>query len=192
MITRYYEELHNFIKQIKVRDKDGKDIELNSAVQRMIDIVLGQAAKGNKVMFIGNGGSAAIASHMAVDYWKNGGIRALAFNDAALLTCLSNDCGYVNVFGRAVEMFADQGDVLMAISSSGKSENILNGVKAAQKNGCLVVTLSGFSEGNALSKIGDLNFYVPSNMYSHVEIIHDSIIHYALDMIMEGKRGGQS
>ena len=85
---------------------------------------------------------------MSTDYWKNGGMRAIAFNDAALLTCLSNDCGYENVFGKSVEMFADEGDILVAISSSGKSENILNGVHAARKMGAHVVTLSGFKSDN--------------------------------------------
>jgi D-sedoheptulose 7-phosphate isomerase len=59
---------------------------------------------------------------MSTDYWKNGVMRAIAFNDAALLTCLSNDCGYENVFGKSVEMFGDKGDILVAISSSGQSE----------------------------------------------------------------------
>ncbi len=187
MITRYYDELNRFVKQIKGRDKDGKGIDLSSAAQKAVDIILDQDSKGKKVIFIGNGGSAAIASHMAIDFWKNGKIKAIAFTDASHLTCLSNDYGYEYVYEKSIEVFADPGDVLIAISSSGKSKNILNGAKLASEKGCSVITLSGFSEDNPLSGMGDINFYVPSNAYSHVEIIHHTICHYILEMIM--KRG---
>ena len=135
-------------------------------------------------MFIGNGASASIASHMSTDYWKNGDMRAIAFNDAALLTCLSNDCGYENVFGKSVEMFADEGDILVAISSSGQSESILNGVRAAKKLGVHVVTLSGFSLDNPLRRMGEINFYVPDSAYGSVEILHLSVCHCILDIII--------
>ena len=189
MITRYYDELNQFVKQIKVKEKDGKDIDLSSAAQKAIDVILGQNAKGKKIIFIGNGGSAAIASHMAIDFWKNGKIKSTAFTDASHLTCLSNDYGYEYVYEKSIEVFADPGDVLIAISSSGKSKNILNGVKTAQDKGCSVITLSGFCSDNPLSKMGDINFYVPADAYSHVEIIHHTICHYILEMIMErGKK----
>jgi D-sedoheptulose 7-phosphate isomerase len=124
---------------------------------------------------------------MATDYWKNGSMRAIAFNDASLLTCLSNDCGYENVFGKPVEMFADEGDILVAISSSGKSENILNGVRAARKMGAYVVTLSGFKSDNPLRSMGDYNFFVPGGEYGPVEIIHLSITHCILDSVLDLK-----
>ena len=96
-------------------------------------------------MFIGNGASVAISSHMATDYWINGGIRAVAFNDSSLLTCISNDYGYKYVFEKSIEMFADNGDILFAISSSGKSENIcIKGVHTAKARECNAITLSGF------------------------------------------------
>jgi D-sedoheptulose 7-phosphate isomerase len=135
-------------------------------------------------MFIGNGASVAISSHMATDCWKNGGIRAVAFNDGSLLTCISNDYGYKYVFEKPIEMFADNGDILIAISSSGKSENILKGVHTAKSKECNVITLSGFKDDNPLSVMGDYNFYVPSQEYGPVEIIHHSICHSILDSII--------
>jgi D-sedoheptulose 7-phosphate isomerase len=146
--------------------------------------------KGHKkVIFIGNGGSAGIASHMAVDLWKNGGVKATAFNDSSLLTCLSNDFGYEHVFAKPIEAFADEGDLLVAISSSGNSPNILNGVAAARERGLKVITLSGFRPDNRLVSLGDLNFFVPSLEYGPVEVLHQFLCHYMLDVfIKEGER----
>ena len=112
-------------------------------------------------------------------------MRAIAFNDAALLTCISNDFGYRHVFEKPIEMFAQKGDVLVAISSSGQSENILRAVEAAKKRGCEVLTLSGFAADNPLRGKGSLNFYVSSNSYGHVEVVHHAICHCILDTIIE-------
>jgi len=138
-----------------------------------------------KIMFIGNGGSAAIAGHMSLDFSNAGKIRAVCFNDGPLLTCLANDYSYQKVFEKAVGMYADSGDVLVAISSSGQSENILNGVISAKQKGCTVITLSGFERENPLMKLGDWNIYVPLPRpnYGQVEVSHYIILHFLLDYI---------
>ncbi|MAF20397.1 MAG: phosphoheptose isomerase, partial [Parcubacteria group bacterium] len=125
--------------------------------------------------------------HMSTDFWKTCGIRAIAFNDSSLLTCLGNDFGYEYIFEKSIEMFADPGDILIAISSSGKSENILRGVDSAKSKECSVVTLSGFKDDNPLSSAGDFNFYVPAQKYGPVEVIHHSICHCILDAIVSCK-----
>ena len=163
-------------------------LDLSTGVERTIGLILSQAVLGRKVIFIGNGGSAAIASHMAIDFWKNGGIRAMAFNDGSLLTCIGNDFGYREVFAKPVQMFAESGDVLVAISSSGQSANILRGVEAGRAAGCKVVTLSGFSRANPLRKLGELNFYLPVSHYGFVEVAHQMILHAVLDIMMERKK----
>ena len=152
-----------------------------------VKTVAGQSLKKKKVIFIGNGASAAIASHQSVDYWKNGGMRAIAFNDTSLLTCIGNDYGYPFVFEKPIEMFADEGDVLIAISSSGKSDNILNGAKMARKMKCPVITMSGLKIDNPLRSLGDLNFYVPvpTCAYGFVEIAHLTLCHRFVDMIID-------
>lgn len=132
---------------------------------------------GLRVIFVGNGGSAAIASHMAIDYSKNGGVRALALNDPAALTCLANDFGYEQVFAKQIEYQAQSGDVAVLISSSGKSRNMLFAAQSARSAGCLVITLSGFDRDNPLRKLGEVNFYVPSRDYGVVEISHLAILH---------------
>ncbi|OGR84165.1 MAG: hypothetical protein A2901_09025 [Elusimicrobia bacterium RIFCSPLOWO2_01_FULL_54_10] len=165
----------------------GKSESLERGFEDAIKMVADQANKRKKIIFIGNGGSAAIASHQSVDYWKNGGMRAIAFNDVSLLTCIGNDYGYPFVFEKPVEMFADPGDVMIAISSSGKSDNILNGVKMAKKKGLTVITMSGFKPDNPLRSFGDINFYVPAptGAYGFVEIAHLTICHCIVDAIID-------
>jgi len=189
-IEAYHEEFKKLIDSIVVADRKGKSIPFFSAISEVSQLIENETAnKKNKVMFIGNGGSAAIASHMAIDLWKNGGIKALAFNDSSLLTCISNDCGYEQVFEKPVEMFADEGDVLVAISSSGCSENILNAVKAAELKKCSVITMSGFGSDNPLRSMGNFNYYVSSQKYGPVEVAHQYICHFILDIIMGEENG---
>ena len=138
-----------------------------------------------KIIWIGNGGSAAIASHSSIDYWNTVGIKSMCFNEAALLTCISNDYGYAAVYEKPIQMFAEENDIVVAISSSGKSENIIRGVKAAYEKRCKVITFSGFSENNPLRKMGDVNFYVPSVQYGPVELVHSFLCHSILDVMAE-------
>ena len=167
----------------------GLGLDLAGGLDKAARMSREASLSGNKLMFIGNGASAAISSHMSTDFWKNGGIRAVAFNDCSGLTCIGNDYGYTHVFEKPVEMFADQDDILVAISSSGSSPNILRGVEAARTKGCAVITLSGFKPDNPLRALGDLNFYVPAQSYGPVEVLHHAVCHCILDILMavEGK-----
>jgi D-sedoheptulose 7-phosphate isomerase len=141
-----------------------------------------------RVFFIGNGGSAAIASHCAIDWLKNGGFTTFAFNDGASLTCITNDLGYDNVFALPIERHAMLGDLLFAISSSGRSNSILKAVEVAKAKRMNVVTLSGFEPDNPLLRMGAVNFYVPSQEYGTVEIAHLAILHSILDEIIQHDR----
>ena len=137
-----------------------------------------------KIMLIGNGGSSAIAEHMAVDLTKNAGLRAMTISGTPMLTTLANDLGYEKVYEKAIKSFADQGDVLIAISSSGASKNILNACKAAKAKGMIIITFSGFSRHNPLRTQGLVNFWVDSKSYGYVEIIHNLLLHYINDAII--------
>lgn len=180
----YQKNFIALINTIRATDKKNKNVEFYQAISKAYKIIVRQSKDGGKMIFIGNGGSAAIASHMAVDFWKNGKIESAVFNDSSLLTCIGNDFGYKNVFAKPIEFFARQNDLLFAISSSGKSENILRGVEAAQSKGCSVITLSGFDPVNPLRSKGFLNFYVASDNYGPVEVTHLYICHFLLDMVM--------
>lgn len=186
-LENYYNNLFRFINSVKVIHKTDRALSFAQGIADVCRMIISQANSGNKIIFIGNGGSAAIASHMAIDFWKNGKVKAVSFNDASQLTCLGNDYGYKHIFEKPIEMFADPGDVLIAISSSGRSENILLGVQAANKKGCKVITLSGFDENNPLSLLGEYNFYIPSNSYGYVEVSHHSICHCIIDTVMNIK-----
>jgi D-sedoheptulose 7-phosphate isomerase len=121
---------------------------------------------------------------MATDYSKNGGLRAWAMNDGSMLTCLGNDYGYDHIFAKQIEFHARGGDLLIAISSSGRSANILNAVRSGREMGCGVVTLSGFLPDNPLREKGDINFYLNSELYGYVEIGHLALCHSILDHSM--------
>ena len=185
----YYKHLEELMESIKFISKERNNIDFYDGIEVVSNLILSQADYGCKLMFIGNGASAAISSHMSTDFWKTCGIRAVAFNDSSLLTCLGNDYGYEYIFEKSVDMFADRGDVLVAISSSGKSENILRGVNSAKSKECSVITLSGFKDNNPLYSAGDFNFYVPAQEYGPVEVIHHSICHCILDTIVNHKDG---
>lgn len=181
----YLAALGRALVAVEVTDGGGRRLSLDEGLERAVAILTAQTALGLKVMFIGNGASAAIGSHQALDYWKNGGMRAVTFNDLALLTAISNDFSYPEVFEKPIEMFADAGDVLMAISSSGRSENILRGADAGKRRGCRVITFSGLRPDNPLRPRGELNFYVPSMSYGHVEVTHLALSHTLVDTIID-------
>jgi D-sedoheptulose 7-phosphate isomerase len=184
MTPKYFLALGEMMSRVEASDGAHRPIDYEEGVRRATAIVRGQTAGGRKVIFVGNGGSAAIASHQAVDYWKNGGMRAIAFNDPAQLTCVGNDFGYAHVFEKPIAMFADPGDVLIAISSGGRSENILRAAAAGVAAGCRVITLSGFDPANPLRGRGEVNFYVPSDSYGFVEITHLAVCHCIVDTIV--------
>jgi len=163
----------------------GEPIDLAAGVGRMMAQARATHTAGNKLIFVGNGGSAAIASHMATDYSMNGGVRSLALNDGSMVTCLGNDLGYEQIFAKQIELYARKGDLLVAISSSGRSANIVQAVIAARKACCAVITFTGFTAENPLRRLGDLNFYIASERYGFVEIGHLTLCHAVLDFLCD-------
>ena len=138
----------------------------------LAELVEKKGKQGARFFFAGNGASASIASHAAVDFTKQVGIKAYDFNEPNFITALSNDYGYENWVGKALEFRAETGDVLVLISSSGKSPNILSAAKQAKSMGLVLVTFSGFAADNPLRLAGDINFWVDSRAYNIVECTH--------------------
>ena len=128
--------------------------------------------KNNKIILAGNGGSASMASHVAVDITKFLKIRSVNFNEPNLLTCFSNDYGYENWVKEALKAYALKGDLVILVSSSGQSKNLIKGALTAKKMGLKLVTLTGFKKNNPLSKIGDINLWADSKIYNIVEMTH--------------------
>ena len=140
----------------------------------------------NKIIFIGNGGSAAISSHVSVDLTKNAGIKSVNFNDADLITCFANDFGHKNWMKMALKMYANKGDIVVLISTSGESYNIIEAAKWTTDNEIKLVTFSGKKKTNRLNKFNknNLNFWVDSNAYNHVELIHLALLLSIIDYII--------
>lgn len=180
--TEYRQILHKLFDGIEVTTP-----KESTTFERGVELIAGMfrtaSRAGGKVMLIGNGASAAIAGHQAADLVRGVGIAACTFNDAPLLTCLGNDLGYEHTFDTPIGLLAKPEDVLACISSSGASKNILLGAEKARSKGCRVVTLSGFKSDNPLRSLGDVNFFVPSNGYGFVEVVHLGILHCAIDFL---------
>ena len=151
--------------------------------------ILVQTKKNNaKIMIFGNGGSAAIASHISVDLTKSAKIRSVNFNEADLITCFSNDYGYEKWVEKAIDFYADSSDALILISSSGKSQNMINACTAARnKKMSKIITFTGHDKNNPLSKLGDINFWINSKAYNFVENTHQVWLLTIVDLII-GKR----
>lgn len=157
---------------------DGRKRMIGPALREISRMFRRAHDAGGRVWFIGNGGSAAIASHLAVDFTKNGGVRSMAMNDAPTLTCLANDFGYDQVFARQLSYHATRRDGVVIISTSGRSLNILAAARRARVIGCaFVVTLSGMNPNNVLRQLGDVNLYIPSSSYGIVETSHLILLH---------------
>ena len=137
------------------------------------------------MIIAGNGGSAAIASHAAIDFSKNANIRCMSFNDTALITCLANDFGYEHWIEKALGMYADEGDLVVLISSSGRSMNMIRAADYAVQRGLSLVTFSGFLGTNPLRRLGHLNFWVKSKSYNFVETFHQLWLLSVCDLIAE-------
>lgn len=180
-----YSYLGEFIKHlynIRVTSLKGDCLDLSEGIKRGVGLIIDYVKKGGRsLVFVGNGGSAAIASHQATDFVRTCQIRAFAPLDHSLLTCFGNDCGYEKVFSEPLKVLMGKKDILVAISSSGQSRNIINAVDVVRGKNCFVVTLSGFGADNPLRKLGDVNFYVPSDSYRIVESAHLFICNWLLD-----------
>jgi D-sedoheptulose 7-phosphate isomerase len=148
------------------------------------EIWLRTSARGGRVVFIGNGGSAGIASHLAIDLSKNASLPAVCFSDASMMSCLANDYGFEEWLAHALRLNARAGDCLVAISSSGRSMNILNAVAKARAMKLDVITLSGMSPDNPLRELGDVNYWVDSRSYNIVETAHQFWMMAVIDLII--------
>jgi D-sedoheptulose 7-phosphate isomerase len=174
-----------FIKDYLNRYKSSLfETDVSHELIKMKEILLKIKENGKKVIIAGNGGSAAMASHVAVDFTKQGGVRTVNFNEADLITCFANDYGYEHWVAKAVEFYGDEGDTVILISSSGSSKNMVKAAQTAKKMGMSVITLTGFSSDNPLKQEGVLNFWLDSKAYNIVENTHQIWLLMVCDLII--------
>jgi D-sedoheptulose 7-phosphate isomerase len=160
-----------------------------SELQRAKDLIEETARNGGSVQVIGNGGSAAIADHLCCDWTKGTHVQGhptiksySMTSNVALYSAIANDYGFEKVFSTQIGFNAHKGDLLIAISSSGNSPNILAGVEEAKRIGLKSISLSGFS-GGKLKTACDVSLYVAANNYGVVEDAHQAIMHILAQMI---------
>ena len=174
---------NHFISQIEnnLKNIDKKKIEKAvSLIKRM--------SKKNKIILAGNGASAAISSHLAIDFTKAAEVRAINFNESSLLTCFSNDFGYENWIKKALDYYLLPKDIVILVSSSGKSKNVINAAKFLKNKNNVLITLTGLNKSNPLRNYGKINFFVNSNNYNVVESIHLVILLSMVEKLIDEKK----
>ena len=178
-------QMENYFKNYFSTIKNNLDAIDVYKLEKIINLITRVSKSKGKVIIVGNGGSASIASHLTVDLINAAKIKAMSFNDSSIITCFSNDYGYENWVDRALESYAEDGDLAVLISSSGQSKNMINGAKRAKNMGLNVITLTGFLPNNPLRKLGDVNLWVDSKAYNIVEMTHSVLLLSVVDYIIE-------
>lgn len=163
---------------------------LTPAIEQAAQQMIACLERGGKILIFGNGGSAADAQHMAAEltgrYKKERrGLSAIALTtDTSALTAIGNDYGYEKVFSRQVEALAKKGDLLLGISTSGNSENVLLAFEEGRKIGCFNVGFSGRS-GGKMNEACDLNLIIPSHDTPRIQEMHITLVHILCHLIEE-------
>ncbi len=188
--TDYFETIAGGLRAMEVTDHAGTALTPGEGVARWVAATRVTQERGGQLYIIGNGGSAGMASHMAADACKNGHLRAFAFNDASLLTSISNDLAYDQVFSLPLQRLGRTGDLVVAISSSGNSPNIVRALETSRELGLESITLTGMRADNRARTLGTVNFYVDAPRYGWIESAHQVILHHWFDQYLCRHRGG--
>jgi len=185
LLEKRLEQFKNTVESIEITNTKNIEFSLEDDLTEIHKLLVDVQKRERNLYIIGNGGSAAIASHAVIDFMNVGKISAHTLHDPSTLTCMSNDYGYENAFSKILNITLKKEDLLIVISSSGKSKNMTNAVKAAKKNGTTVITLSGFDSKNTLRTLGDINIWINSRDYGMVEIAHQFILHNLADRFID-------
>tara|TARA_Y100000588_G_C14056518_1_gene839549 strand:+ start:34 stop:582 length:549 start_codon:yes stop_codon:yes gene_type:complete len=151
-------------------------------INESVKLIKKRIDSNNKIYIVGNGGSASIASHVSVDFTKVARVKSQTFNNANIITCFANDYGHDNWVKEAIKAYCYKNDLIIIISSSGKSTNMINAAIYCKENQNDLITLSGFEKNNQLSKLGKINFHVESKNYNHIEMTHHIILLTIVDI----------
>ena len=176
--------LNSVMEQLTVTGVRSQELETERAFSEWVDMTVRARESGKTVYFIGNGASASMASHFAADLAKNANIHTQVFSDLSLITAIANDLKYEDVFAVPLKRRMTEGDILIAISSSGRSPNILKAASLVPELRGTTVTLSAFDRANDLRQMGILNFYVPASTYGMAETSHAAILHFWVDLVV--------
>ena len=174
--SKYFKEFNNHTQNLDL-----------TKLKKIEKLIIETSKKNKKVIICGNGGSAATSSHASVDLTKNAKIKTINFNESDLITCFANDYGYENWCKEALNFYGDKGDLLILISCSGNSKNLVNANEFAVKKKINVVSLTGCSKKNYLNsnKNNEVNIWINSKIYNVIESVHHLILLSIIDSIIE-------
>ena len=189
-IEEYFGMVKVGLAKTCVTDGNGTEIDIQKACEMIIDKADAVKKEKGLIFFCGNGASATMAEHMSHDWFQNAEINTTTVSETSHITAISNDCSYDDVFSFRIKRILSERDILVTVSSSGNSPNIINAIKAARENGAYIVTFSGMKADNTSRRLGDLNFYVPLDAYGLVESAHAVLLHGVLDMYLDRYMGG--
>jgi D-sedoheptulose 7-phosphate isomerase len=179
------QKISELLNSLIITDQNHKIISVDSGFDRLKELSLEVKTNNNTIYFIGNGASASMASHCAADLVKNARIHTKVFSDLSLITAISNDSGYENVFAEPLKVRGEEGDMVIAISSSGNSPNIIKAAEIAKAKKINFITLTAMLPDNKVRQLGDLNIYIAAKTYGNAESCHAAILHYWMDHIIE-------
>jgi len=185
-LISYIAQFGSLLGCSEITRNDGAPLGIEPGMSAAMQLLAEVRKNLGSVYVIGNGGSAGVASHAVIDFVNVAKLRAFTLHEPALITCMANDYGYENAFSRMLAQMAKPGDVLIAISSSGNSNNIRNAAAKMVDIGGKVITLSGFAGNNPLRSMGDINIWLDSDNYGLVEIGHQFILHNISDRFGSG------
>ena len=164
--------------------ENGIENDFEIIISKIISLLKEAKAEKRSVFVIGNGASATMASHVAIDFWKNLKIKAQLFSDAASLTAVGNDISFTKCFSEPLSLYGNSNDLLISISSSGNSENIINGIETANKKNLTTISLTGMKKNNMANSLSNYSLYHPGQSYGSVESAHALILHYIIDSLV--------
>ena len=178
-----HHRLQDLLRRLSFRDREGAELGQDEAFERWRAMTELLRCAAGTIYLVGNGASASMASHFAADLAKNAQLHTEVFSDLALITAIANDLGYDRVFAEPLLRRARPGDMLVAISSSGASTNVLGAARVARDHGMTLFTLSAMAPANPLRGLGDLNAYVAAATYGEAETCHAAILHHWMDLV---------
>lgn len=191
LLDIYNSEITNGLNSTVATNANGEASGIDSAFALWIEKSRAVEEVRGTIFFCGNGASASMAEHLSHDCFQNADLQTYTVSETAHLTAISNDLSFEDIFAYRITKMCGSGDILVTISSSGNSPNIIKAISAAREKGMFIVTLSGKSPDNKSRKLGDLNFYVPLGTYGLVESAHAVLLHCWLDLYMEKYKGGR-
>jgi len=184
----YIEMLNQCLSDISFRNLEGSEIITDKGFSEWLQLTKNVQKSNNTIFFVGNGASASMSCHMAADVAKNGKIKTQIFTDVSLITAIANDISYDEVFAEPIQLQMIEKDMLIAISSSGNSRNVIRACEECRKKNGQIITLSAMERKNKLQSMGDINIYIPAQTYGWAESGHAVILHYWMDLIQQYKQ----